>query len=53
MLTHERVIQFNLSKEGPRNALRILSKVDAKFSRLKIEDLVDDRIARKLENERN
>jgi len=39
------------TKEGLRNALRILSNVDAKFARLKVEDLVDDRIARKLERE--
>ncbi|MBI4524472.1 MAG: ABC transporter substrate-binding protein [Deltaproteobacteria bacterium] len=36
------------TKEGLRNALRILGKVDAKFARLKPEDTVDDRIARKL-----
>ena len=40
------------TKEGLRNALRILSKVDAKFARLKVDDLVDDRIARKLEKEK-
>ncbi len=39
------------TKEGLRNALRILSKVDAKFARLKVEDLTDDRITRKLERE--
>jgi len=39
------------TKEGLRNALRILSNVDAKFARLKVEDLVDDRITRKLERE--
>ena len=38
-----------LTKEGLRNALRILSKFDAKFGRLKTEDLIDDRITRKLE----
>jgi hypothetical protein len=40
------------TKEGLRNALRILVKVDAKFARLKVDDLVDDRIARKLEKEK-
>jgi NitT/TauT family transport system substrate-binding protein len=40
------------SKEGLRNALRILIKVDAKFARLRVEDLVDDRITRKLERDR-
>ena len=39
------------TKEGIRNALRILSKVDGKFARLRTEDLVDDRIVRKLEKE--
>jgi len=39
------------TKEGLRNALRILSKFDAKFARLKVEDLTDDRITRKLERE--
>ena len=39
------------TKEGLRNALRILSRVDAKFARLKVEDLADDRITRKLERE--
>jgi len=39
------------TKEGIRNALRILSKVDGKFARLRAEDLVDDRIVRKLERE--
>ena len=40
------------TKEGLRNALRILSKFDAKFGRLKTEDLIDDRITRKLEKEK-
>ncbi len=39
------------TKEGLRNSVRILSNVDAKVARLKVEDLVDDRIARKLERE--
>jgi NitT/TauT family transport system substrate-binding protein len=40
------------TKEGLRNALRILTRFDAKFGRLKTEDLIDDRIARKLEKEK-
>jgi NitT/TauT family transport system substrate-binding protein len=39
------------TREGLRNTLRILSNFDAKFARLKVEDLIDDRIARKLERE--
>jgi ABC-type nitrate/sulfonate/bicarbonate transport system substrate-binding protein len=42
-----------VTKEGLRNAVRILSKVDAKFARLKVEDLVDERITKKLERETN
>jgi ABC-type nitrate/sulfonate/bicarbonate transport system substrate-binding protein len=45
--------RLGATKEGLRNALRILSKVDVKFSRLKVEDLVDERITRKLEKELN
>jgi ABC-type nitrate/sulfonate/bicarbonate transport system substrate-binding protein len=37
------------TREGIQNSLRVLSKVDAKFSKLKAEDLIDDRMARKLE----
>jgi len=37
--------------EGLRNTIRILSRVDPKFSRLKAEDLTDDRIVRKLDRE--
>jgi len=37
--------------EGLRNTLRILSRVDPKFGRLKAEDLTDERIVRKLERE--
>lgn len=37
--------------EGIRNTIRILSRVDPKFSRLKAEDLIDDRIVRKLDRE--
>jgi ABC-type nitrate/sulfonate/bicarbonate transport system substrate-binding protein len=40
------------TKEGLRNALRILTRFDAKFGRLKTEDLIDDRITRKLEKEK-
>jgi ABC-type nitrate/sulfonate/bicarbonate transport system substrate-binding protein len=39
------------TKEGLLNAQRILSKVDPKFVRLKIEDMADDRVVRKLERE--
>lgn len=37
--------------EGLRNTIRILSRVDPKFGRLKAEDLTDERIVRKLERE--
>jgi len=37
--------------EGLRNTIRILSRVDPKFSRLKAEDLTDERIVRKLDRE--
>jgi len=37
------------TREGIQNSLRVLSKVDPQFSRLKAEDLIDDRIARKLD----
>ena len=37
--------------EGVRNTIRILSRIDTKFSKLKAEDLVDERIVRKLESE--
>jgi uncharacterized protein (UPF0254 family) len=36
---------------GVRNALRILERVDPKFSWLKAENLVDDRIVRKFERD--
>jgi NitT/TauT family transport system substrate-binding protein len=39
------------SREGIQNALRVLSKADPKFAKLKADDLIDDRIARKLERE--
>lgn len=37
--------------DGVRNTVRILSQVDAKFGKLKAEELVDLRIVRKLERE--
>lgn len=37
--------------DGIRNTVRILGRVDAKFGKLKAEDLVDERIVRKLEKE--
>lgn len=37
--------------EGVRNTLRILSRIDPKFSKLKAEDLIDERIVRKLERD--
>ncbi len=39
------------TKEGIQSALQLLAKTDAKFAKLKVEDLVDDRLARKLEKE--
>ncbi len=39
------------TREGIQNSLRVLSKIDPKFSKLKVEELIDDRIARKLEKE--
>ncbi len=39
------------SLEGIRNSIRVLTLTNEKFARLKAEDLVDDRIARKLEKE--
>ena len=39
------------TKDGLNNALSVLSKVNPKFERLKVEDLIDDRIVRKLERE--
>ena len=38
------------TREGVQSALQLLAKTDAKFARLKPEDLIDDRFARKLEN---
>jgi hypothetical protein len=37
--------------EGVRNTVRILGRVDHKFSRLKAEEIIDERIVRKLERE--
>ncbi len=37
------------TREGIQNSLRVLSKVDPKFSKLKSEDLIDDRTVRNLE----
>ena len=37
--------------EGVRNTVRILSRIDPKFSKLKAEDLIDERVVRKLERE--
>jgi NitT/TauT family transport system substrate-binding protein len=37
--------------DGVRNTVRILSRIDPKFGRLKAEDLIDERIVRKLEKE--
>jgi NitT/TauT family transport system substrate-binding protein len=39
------------SPEGIRNAVRVLTLTNEKFGRLKAEDLVDDRIVKKLEKE--
>ncbi|HEY7316109.1 MAG TPA: ABC transporter substrate-binding protein [Candidatus Binatia bacterium] len=39
------------SPEGIRNAIRVLTLTNEKFGRLKAEDLVDDRIVKKLEKE--
>lgn len=37
------------TREGMQNALRVLGKADAKYAKLKVDELIDDRIARKLE----
>jgi len=37
--------------DGVRNTVRILSRLDPKFSKLKADELVDERIVRKLERE--
>jgi hypothetical protein len=38
------------TREGIQNTLRVLSRIDPKFAKLKAEELIDDRIARKLDN---
>ena len=43
--------QIYPSLEGIRNSIRVLTLTDEKFGRLKAEDLVDDRFARKFEKE--
>jgi ABC-type nitrate/sulfonate/bicarbonate transport system substrate-binding protein len=37
--------------DGVRNTLRILERVDPKFGRMKVENLIDERIVRKLEGD--
>ena len=37
--------------DGVRNTLRILERIDPKFGRLKAENLIDDRLVRKLERD--
>jgi ABC-type nitrate/sulfonate/bicarbonate transport system substrate-binding protein len=37
------------SREGIQNALRVLSKADPKYAKIRAEDLIDDRIIRKLD----
>ncbi len=37
--------------EGVRNTLRILNRVDPKFGKMRAEDLVDERVVRKLERD--
>jgi hypothetical protein len=39
------------TREGLQNALRVLSRVNPKIAGLKAEDLIDDRVARKLDAE--
>lgn len=39
------------SGEGLRNGLRVLNRVNPRLAALKAEDIVDDRIVRKLEKE--
>ena len=39
------------TRDGVQSALQLLAKSDAKFAKLKAEDLIDDRFARKLEKE--
>jgi hypothetical protein len=37
--------------DGVRNTLRILERIDPKFGRLKAENLIDDRLVRRLERD--
>jgi len=37
--------------DGIRNAIRLLATTNEKFGRLKAEDVIDERIVRKLEKE--
>jgi len=39
------------TKEGLQNALRVLGRINPKMAGIKVEDLIDDRIARKLDAE--
>ncbi len=39
------------TREGLQNALRVLGKVDPKLGALRVDDLIDDRIVRKLEQQ--
>ncbi len=39
------------TREGLQNALRVLGRVDPKIGALKVDDLVDDRIVKKLEQQ--
>src|SRR5215510_4870555 len=37
------------TREGLQNALRVLNKADPRYGKLKVDDLIDDRIVRKIE----
>lgn len=37
------------TREGMQNALRVLSRADPRYAKMKVEDLIDDRVARKIE----
>lgn len=37
------------TREGMQNALRVLGRADPRYAKMKVEDLIDDRIARKIE----
>jgi hypothetical protein len=39
------------TKEGLQNAVRVLSRISPKMASVKADDLIDDRIARKLDAE--